>query len=207
MPQIFHQPPLVLASSSTYRRQLLGKLGLAFTCAAPEVDESRRPGEAAMALAQRLAESKARALAEAFPEHLIIGSDQVACVEERLLGKPGGRVGAIEQLQFAQGKAVRFYTGLYVFNSREQRGLADLDVTTVYFRPLSARQIEAYVDREQPYDCAGGFKSESLGIALFERIEGEDPNALVGLPLIRLVRLLERFGVEVLYRQTISGRQ
>ncbi|TAN52770.1 MAG: septum formation inhibitor Maf [Methylococcaceae bacterium] len=198
MTQIPHPPSLVLASGSTYRRQLLSKLGLAFECAAPDVDESRRPGEAAMALAGRLAESKARALAEVFPAHLIIGSDQVACVDGRLLGKPGGRAGAIQQLQLVQGKPVRFYTGLYVFNSREQRGLAEMDVTTVHFRPLSTQQIEAYVDREQPYDCAGGFKSESLGIALFDRIEGEDPNALVGLPLIRLVRLLEPFGVEVL---------
>lgn len=198
MPHVFQKTPLVLASSSVYRRQLLSKLGLPFECATPAVDESRQPGESPELLAGRLAESKARALAALFPAHLIIGSDQVACVDGRLLGKPGGRAGAIEQLQRAQGKPVRFYTGLYVFNSSEQRGLAGMDVTTVHFRPLHAHQIEAYVDREQPFDCAGGFKSESLGIALFERIDGDDPNALVGLPLIRLVSLLEQFGVEVL---------
>lgn len=190
-------PPLVLASSSAYRRQLLGKLGLPFSTASPAVDESRQPKELAMELAKRLAESKARALAAVFPDHLIIGSDQVAVVNDRLLGKPGYREAAIEQLQLAAGKAMYFYTGLYVWNSREQRGLADMDVTIVHFRTLNLCQIIRYVEREQPYDCAGAFKSEGLGIALFERIEGEDPNALVGLPLIRLVRLLEQFGMEI----------
>lgn len=198
MPHTNPPPPLVLASSSAYRRQLLGKLGLLFNCASPDIDESRRPGEPAIELARRLAESKALALVAAFPDHLIIGSDQVAAIGNRLLGKPGDREANIEQLQLATGKAVRFYTGLYVWNSREQQGLADMDITTVHFRPLDTRQIEAYVDRERPYDCAGGFKSESLGLALFERIEGEDPNALVGLPLIRLIRLLEQFGLAVL---------
>lgn len=191
-------PPLVLASSSPYRRLLLEKLGLTFNCASPDVDESQRPGEPPQELARRLAESKARALAADFPDHLIVGSDQVATIGGRVLGKPGGRAAAIEQLLLAAGKAVSFHTGLYVWNSREQRGLGDLDTTTVHFRPLTRQQIEAYVERETPYDCAGGFKSESLGIVLFQRIEGEDPNALVGLPLIRLVKLLEQFGVAVL---------
>ncbi|WP_246598940.1 Maf family protein [Methylogaea oryzae] len=198
MPKSNAHPPLILASSSPYRRLLLEKLGLPFHCASPDVNESRLPGEAPETLARRLAESKARALAADFPDHLVIGSDQVATVDERVLGKPGGREAAIEQLQLAAGKAVSFHTGLYVWNSREQRGLGDLDTTTVHFRPLTRRQIEAYVEREAPYDCAGGFKSESLGIVLFERIEGDDPNALVGLPLIRLVTLLQRFGVAVL---------
>lgn len=198
MPNSNTHPPLVLASSSPYRRLLLEKLGLTFNCASPDVDESQRPGEPPQELARRLAESKARALAADFPDHLIVGSDQVATIGGRVLGKPGGRAAAIEQLLLAAGKAVSFHTGLYVWNSREQRGLGDLDTTTVHFRPLTRQQIEAYVERETPYDCAGGFKSESLGIVLFQRIEGEDPNALVGLPLIRLVKLLEQFGVAVL---------
>lgn len=198
MPYPNTHPPLVLASSSLYRRHLLEKLGLPFACAAPDVDERQRPGEAPQELAQRLAESKARALAGDFPDHLIIGSDQVATVDNRLLGKPGGRNAAIEQLMLAAGKAVCFHTGLYLWNSREQRGMGDMDTTTVYFRQLTRRQIETYVDRDTPYDCAGGFKSESLGIVLFERIQGEDPNALVGLPLIRLARLLEQFGVAII---------
>lgn len=198
MPNSNTNPPLVLASSSPYRRLLLEKLGLTFNCASPDVDESQRPGEPPQELARRLAESKARALAADFPDHLIVGSDQVATIGGRVLGKPGGRAAAIEQLLLAAGKAVSFHTGLYVWNSREQRGLGDLDTTTVHFRPLTRQQIEAYVERETPYDCAGGFKSESLGIVLFQRIEGEDPNALVGLPLIRLVKLLEQFGVAVL---------
>lgn len=198
MPNSSLQTPLILASSSPYRRLLLEKLTLPFQCAAPHVDESPHPGESPEALALRLAESKAKALAGEFPGHLIIGSDQVACIDGRLLGKPGGREAAIGQLQLASGKTARFLTALYLWHSGEQRGLGELDTTTVHFRPLSRRQIENYVDREKPYDCAGGFKSESLGIALFQGIDSDDPNALIGLPLIRLVSLLQQFGVSVL---------
>lgn len=191
-------PPLVLASSSPYRREILAKLGLPFACAAPEIDESPLPDEPAERMVVRLAENKARALAKRFPNHLIIGSDQSAVLDDRVMGKPGCRERAMEQLRAASGKTVAFYTGLCVLNSASGDSLCDLDVTRVTFRVLDERQIAGYVERERPYDCAGGFKSEGLGVALFERIETEDPNALIGLPLIRLIRLLEAFGVRVI---------
>jgi septum formation protein len=188
----------MLASTSAYRRALLEKLGLPFDTAAPDVDESPRPGEPPAALAQRLATAKALAVASRHPDSLVIGSDQVADLDGEPLGKPLTRANTISQLQNASGRSVRFYTALCVANSATGDIKTDLDVCTVVFRPLTDTQIERYVDRERPLDCAGGFKSEGLGIVLFERIEGEDPNALVGLPLIRLVRLLEAFGVGVI---------
>jgi len=191
-------PPLVLASSSPYRREILAKLGVPFACAAPEIDESPLPDEPVERLVVRLAENKARALAKRFPNHLIIGSDQSAVLDGRPISKPGSRERAEEQLRAASGRTVVFYTALCVLNSGSGESLCDLDVTRVTFRVLDERQIAGYVEREQPYDCAGGFKSEGLGVALFERIETEDPNALVGLPLIRLIRLLEAFGVHVI---------
>lgn len=190
--------PLVLASSSPYRREILAKLGLPFVCAAPEIDESPLPAEPIERMVVRLAENKARALAKRFPNHLIIGSDQSAVLDGRPTSKPGCRERAIQQLRAASGKTVGFYTALCVLNSASGESLCDLDVTRVAFRALDEMQIAGYVEREQPYDCAGGFKSEGLGIALFERIETNDPNALVGLPLIRLIRLLEAFGVRVI---------
>jgi septum formation protein len=162
------------------------------------VDEERRYNEPPDALAPRLAAEKALAVARRFPDHLVIGSDQVAVLDGELLGKPVTRDNAIHQLRKASGRSVRFYTALCVANAATGEIKTDLDLCTVVFRPLADGQIARYVDREQPYDCAGAFKSEGLGIALFERIEGEDPNALIGLPLIRLIRLLEAFGVEVL---------
>lgn len=190
--------PLVLASSSPFRRELLTKLGLTFQTDSPDVDEAALAGETPAAQAARLAECKAKALANRYPAHLIIGSDQVAEIAGHTLGKPGNREGAIAQLQAASGRSMRFHTALYVWNSRDGIGKGAVDSTTVYFRRLDVRQIQAYIDREQPYGCAGSFKSEGLGIALFERIETEDPNALIGLPLIRLVAILEQFGVAVL---------
>lgn len=189
---------IALASSSSYRKALLGKLGIAFHSAAPEIDESPKPGEAPDTLAERLAMEKALALVVPFPNHLIVGSDQVAVIDDRRLGKPGSRANAIDQLRFCAGRGVAFYTALCVLDARTGAAKTDLDITVVHFRPLTESQIQNYVDREQPLDCAGSFKSEGLGIALFDRIEGEDPNALVGLPLIRLVRMLEAFGIEVL---------
>lgn len=191
-------PRLILASSSSYRQALLAKLGLPFEAIAPSIDETAQPGETAIQLSRRLAEEKARALAVRFPSHLIIGSDQVAMLDGIQLGKPGTPAATISQLRAASGKSVEFLTSLCVLDSASGEARIDTDRTIVHFRPLTDRQIESYVDKERPYDCAGGFKSESLGIALFEKIEGEDPNALVGLPLIRLVRLLEKFGAEVL---------
>jgi septum formation protein len=179
---------------------LLAKLGLPFEAAAPSIAETAHAGETPAQLSGRLAEEKARALGARYPAHLIVGSDQVAMLEGAQLTKPGNRARTVEQLRAAAGKSVEFFTSVCLLDSATGEALADMDRTVVHFRPLTGSQIEGYADKEQPFDCAGGFKSESLGIALFEKIEGEDPNALVGLPLIRLVRLLEKFGVEILGR-------
>jgi septum formation protein len=192
------QPSLVLASTSPFRRELLAKLGLPFSTAAPDVDESPRAGETAEQLVLRLAEAKARAVAERFADALIIGSDQVAGLGGAILGKPGDRERAVAQLSAASGRTVVFRTGLCLLNAATGRAQTRCEPFKVHFRPLTQAQIEAYVDREQPFGCAGSFKSEGLGITLFERLEGDDPNALIGLPLIRLVAMLSAEGVEVL---------
>ncbi|QWF70240.1 septum formation inhibitor Maf [Methylomonas paludis] len=189
---------LVLASGSAYRAELLAKLQLDFISFNSEVDESPQPGENPAQLAIRLAQAKARAVGVMFPHGLIIGSDQVALCGTQLLGKPGQRQPAIAQLQAQSGQCVEFYTAVSVFDASRNRCLTDLDITRVYFRQLSLEQIEHYVDLEQPYACAGSFKAEGLGIALFSGIESSDPSALIGLPLIKLVSLLARFGVTVL---------
>lgn len=191
-------PPLVLASSSPYRRQLLEKLQLPFTSASPEVDETPLPGETSLELVERLARLKAQALAKDFPDALIIGSDQVCCHQGSILGKPGHREKAIAQLTQLQGQTVSFYTGLCLYEASRQKAHSLVDEFQVHFRQLCEEQITFYVDREQPFDCAGSFKSEGLGITLFERLEGEDPNSLIGLPLIRLTDLLRQAGIEVL---------
>jgi MAF protein len=189
---------LVLASTSPFRRELLGKLGLGFDTASPDIDESPRTGEDAEQLVQRLAETKARAVADAHPGALIIGSDQVAVLDGAILGKPGGRAGAVEQLTRASGRTVVFQTGLCLLDAATGRSRTLCEPFRVHFRNLTPAQIDAYLDGEQPYGCAGSFKSEGLGIALFERLDGADPNALIGLPLIRLIDLLAAEGVEVL---------
>lgn len=186
---------LVLASTSPFRQSLLARLGLPFDTASPAVDESALEGEAPEQLVQRLARLKAEAVSAAHPDSLIIGSDQVACIEGRILGKPGDRENAIEQLSLASGRAVTFHTGLCLLNNRSQRKQVLCEPFTVHFRSLSPEQIERYLDKEEPFGCAGSFKSEGLGIALFRRLEGDDPNALIGLPLIRLVDLLNNEGV------------
>ena len=191
-------PPLVLASTSPFRRELLARLGLPFTTAAPEVDESPLPGENAERLVLRLAEAKARAVAAAHPDALVIGSDQVAGLGGAVLGKPGSRERAIEQLRQASGRTVVFRTGRCLFNAASGRAQTLCETFKVHFRDLTPAQIEAYVDREAPFGCAGSFKSEGLGITLFTRLEGADPNALIGLPLIRLVDMLAVEGVDVL---------
>ena len=190
-------PSIVLGSSSAYRRQLLERLGLEFITASPEIDESPRLDETPENLVVRLAESKARAVAQDFPESLIIGSDQVACIKESILGKPGSRSAAITQLSAASGRKVTFLTGLCLLNTSTGISQSLCEPFHVHFRRLDSRQIERYLDHEKPFDCAGSFKSEGLGIALFERLEGNDPNALVGLPLIRLIKLLANEGVEI----------
>ena len=191
-------PMLVLASTSAYRRTLLERLGMPFFTASPQVDETRGANERPEALVARLAESKARAVAEAHPGALIIGSDQVAVIDGEILGKPGGRQQAIDQLTRASGKTVTFYTGLCLLDASTGRARTVCEPFRVCFRSLTPTQIAGYVDREQPFDCAGSFKSEGLGIALFERLVGDDPSALIGLPLIRLLDLLHAEGVDVL---------
>ncbi|MFP4063528.1 MAG: Maf family protein [Halochromatium sp.] len=193
-----HQRQLVLASTSPFRRELLARLGLAFVTAAPQCDETRLDAEPAPALVQRLAEAKARAVAAHFPDALIIGSDQVACLDDRILGKPGTRARALEQLRAASGREVVFRTGLCLYDARTDRAESCCETYRVWFRTLAEAEIAGYVDREQPFGCAGSFKAEGLGIALFERLEGEDPTSLIGLPLIRLAALLRAAGIDPL---------
>lgn len=191
-------PPIVLASSSPYRRQLIEKLGISFSTASPDIDESPRTGESPADLAKRLSENKAKALASDYPSHLIIGSDQVAELHGTPLGKPGSHQAATTQLRSASGHILHFHTGLALFNSQTGTLQYANSTYTVKFRSLSDSQIESYLTREKPYDCAGSFKSEGLGIALFEYIRGDDPNSLVGLPLIELTRMLLNEGIDVL---------
>ena len=153
--------------------------------------------EAPEALVSRLAENKARAVAGDWPHALIIGSDQVACVDGEILGKPGNRENAVKQLSQAAGKTVTFYTGLCLFNSSSQRAQVCCDPFKVHFRQLNEAQIGRYLDHEQPFNCAGSFKSEGMGITLFSKLEGDDPNTLIGLPLIRLVEMLGNEGIEL----------
>lgn len=191
-------PKLVLASTSPYRRELLGRLGLPFETANPKTDETALPGETPEATALRLSEAKARAMAATFPDALIIGSDQVAVMDGRIFGKPGNHDNAVEQLRNLRGRTVNFFTGLCLLNTRsgstQVRGIP----TLVTFRDLADSEIENYLRREQPYNCAGAAKSEGLGIALLARMEGEDPNALIGLPLIALCDMLRAEGVGIL---------
>ncbi len=190
-------PSLILASSSPYRRALLARLGLDFACHSPHIDETPRPGESGEQLALRLAEHKAAAVAAAYREGLVIGSDQVCVNGNQLLGKPGTVENARRQLQAAAGKRVSFYTGLCVHDITSGRQASLVEPFHVDFRPLTLAQIDRYLDREPALDCAGAFKCEGLGISMFERMDGRDPNSLVGLPLIALVDLLAEFGVEV----------
>lgn len=191
--------PLILASTSTYRAELLKKLGIPFLTAAPNVDESPLENESAQQLAFRLAELKAKALKNNYPNHIIIGSDQVATTPSGLiLGKPGSHTKAKHQLSECSGKSIIFYTGLSVFNSQTNQVNTIIDKYTVKFRNLSQKTIECYLERERPYDCARSFKMEGLGICLFEALEGKDPNTLIGLPLIDLVTMLEKEGISAL---------
>jgi MAF protein len=189
--------PLLLASSSTYRRELLSRLRLQFVCSSPDIDESHRPGESAIELVKRLAEQKARALATSHPDHLIIGSDQVAVLGERIIGKPHTFDNAREQLMAASGASVSFLTGLALLNSQTGRIQVDCVPFTVHMRQLDAARIERYLHAEQPYDCAGSFKAEGLGVSLFQATEGPDATSLIGLPLIRLIDMLLAEGVPI----------
>ena len=186
-------PPLILGSTSVYRRGLLDRLRLPFTCERPDVDETPGRGEAPDALAMRLAQAKAEAVAARMPGAWVIGSDQVAALDGRPLGKPGGRDAAIAQLTAMSGRSVVFHTAMALARAG-QSTLQAQDRTEVVFRTLQADEIARYVDAEQPFDCAGSFKCEGLGIVLFEAIRSDDPTALVGLPLIATARLLRAAG-------------
>lgn len=190
-------PLIVLASSSPYRRGLLARTRLAFEVRAPVVDESALPGEAAHATALRLAEAKARAVSPEFTQALIIGCDQVAALDGACLGKPGSHANAVTQLRAMRGRSVVFHTAVALLNT-ESGVLQAADVpTTVCFRHYSDREIERYLELEQPYDCAGSAKIEGLGIVLVERVSSEDPSALIGLPLMRLAAMLRAEGVAI----------
>lgn len=190
---------LVLASGSRYRRELLARLGRPYRSISPDIDENPLPGERPAALAARLAHEKARAIADRAPGSVVIGSDQVAELDGIALGKPGDAPTARRQLGACAGRAVSFHTALCVLDTRAggNHRYEHMDRTTVVFRSIDAGEIARYVDREQPFDCAGSFRCEGLGIALFERIETTDPTALIGLPLIALARLLREAGVDV----------
>lgn len=189
---------LVLASSSRWRRALLDRLGLPYDCSTPDIDETPRIGENAETLVHRLSLGKANAVAENYAQHLIIGSDQVAVFEGEILGKPADLQAARDQLARFSGRRVRFVTGLALIDTSRPRHWVCHESFDVVFRILSSEEIARYVEREQPLDSAGSFRMEGLGITLFERLEGRDPNTLIGLPLIRLCELLREAGLDPL---------
>ena len=190
--------PLVLGSTSRYRKELLNRLGLPFEVASPDVDETPLTGEAPAVLAKRLALAKAHAVARQFPSAVVIGSDQVADLHGEPLGKPGNHERAVAQLRRMRGQTVVFQTAVAVVCQATGFAQSDLAAVRVQFRELSDAEIETYLQREKPYDCAGSAKSEGLGIALLSSIENDDPTALIGLPLIRTCRLIQAAGIEVL---------
>ncbi|MEQ5801825.1 nucleoside triphosphate pyrophosphatase [Halomonas sp. H10-9-1] len=191
-------PRLVLASGSRWRRQLLDRLGLPYAWQSPDIDETPRPGESPSGLVHRLALAKAQQLAGEWPQHLIIGSDQVALFAGEVLGKPTDLATARAQLARFSGHRVRFLTGLALVDTRHARHWVCHETYDVLFRHLSKDEIAHYIEREQPLECAGSFRMEGLGITLFERLEGDDPNTLIGLPLIRLCALLREAGLDPL---------
>jgi septum formation protein len=191
-------PPLILGSTSRYRRELLERLRLPFLVEAPQVDETPLPGEAPAALAQRLALAKARAVAALHPQAVVIGSDQVADLDGRPLGKPGSHERAAAQLRLLSGRQAVFHTAVAVVRADTSFEEVALAPVTVRFRALTDDEIEHYLRLEEPYDCAGSAKCETLGIALLEAIDSDDPTALVGLPLIRTCRMLREAGIDVL---------
>jgi septum formation protein len=193
-----HNIKLILASSSPYRRELLARLKIPFEVVLPEIDETPRAGETPQALVERLSVEKAQAVAAGVSGALVIGSDQVAVYNGTIVGKPHSHDRAVEQLRLASGRTVTLYTGLALVNTDTGRTQCEVIPFRVVFRTLTDEQIESYLRQEKPYSCAGSVKSEGLGIALLERFEGEDPNTLIGLPLIRLVRMLENEGVTII---------
>ncbi|PKO43331.1 MAG: septum formation inhibitor Maf [Betaproteobacteria bacterium HGW-Betaproteobacteria-22] len=190
--------PLILASSSPYRRELLERLKLPFTCISPDVNETPFAGELPQETALRLAQLKAQKIAESHPDALIIGCDQVATLDNLQLGKPLNHSNATRQLRLMRGREVIFHSALCLYNASSKIMQADVVPYSVKFRQLSDAQIERYLLLEQPYQCAGSAKSEGLGIALIEKMQGDDPNALIGLPLIRLIDMLQAEGAAVI---------
>tara|TARA_Y100000588_G_scaffold133003_1_gene145804 strand:+ start:303 stop:884 length:582 start_codon:yes stop_codon:yes gene_type:complete len=188
---------LVLASTSPFRQEILKKLQISFITAKPDCDETPISGETPQQLVMRLAETKAKSCVVEQPS-LVIGSDQVCIIDGEIIGKPHTREKAIEQLSRQSGKSITFYTGVTVWNSETQQADTRLDTFTVHFRDLTEQQIISYVEKEEPYWCAGSFKCEGLGIALFREMEGKDPNTLIGLPLIDLIDMLDAQGMSVL---------
>lgn len=187
-------PQLILASTSPYRRELLARLALDFEVVAPGVSEEHREGESPTDRALRLATAKAQAVSARHPEALVVGSDQVAACGSEILDKPGDAANCRAQLERLSGRAAHFYTACVLIGARAGARLAHVDTTTVIFRALTASEIDRYVERERPFDCAGGFRAEALGIALFDGIESQDPTALIGLPLIWLAGALRAAG-------------
>ncbi|MFT6154190.1 MAG: MAF protein [Bermanella sp.] len=189
---------LVLGSSSPFRKALLEKLDLSFDCDSPDIDETPLKDELPKDMVARLAKEKANAIAKRHPQAIIIASDQCATLDGKIIGKPGNHENAVQQLTAASGRTVTFYTSLCVYNAGTNQYQETVEPFYVYFRTLTESQIENYLIKEQPYNCAGSFKSEGLGISLFERLEGNDPNTLIGLPLIQLIKMLDRCHIEVI---------
>ncbi|MEJ6773344.1 MAG: Maf family protein [Porticoccaceae bacterium] len=192
---------LILASSSSYRKSLLQRLNIEFSCSSPDVDESALAGEPATALAERLALVKAQTVASQFPNTVVVGADQVAELNGTILGKPGNHQQAVKQLTAQAGKRVLFHSGLAIVRIQadgEMQQHSLINTTEVTFRPLSQKQIEQYLLTEQPYDCAGSFKAEGLGISLFTAINSNDPTSLIGLPLIDLCSALPQFSINII---------
>ena len=190
-------PKIILASSSLFRRELLARLEIPFECISPDIDESAKIGETPQQLVERLSVEKAQAIANNQPNALVIGSDQVAVHGDNIVGKPRDHEHAVEQLREASGQTIALFTGLALINSASGHIQSEVVPYSVEFRELSDAMIESYLQKEQPYNCAGSLKSEGLGIALLERFIGDDPSTLIGLPLIRLVRMLEQESVNV----------
>lgn len=189
---------LILGSTSPYRRELMQRLHVSFTTAAPDIDETRHEGESARDMVLRLSLEKAQAVASQHPDALIIGSDQCAVLHDNVIGKPGTHENAVKQLQNSSAQTVAFLTGLCLYDSRDGSYQLDVVPFSVDFRELTDEEIDRYLRKDQPYNCAGSFRSESLGITLFKRMHGDDPTALMGLPLIRLSEMLKQTGVDLL---------
>ncbi len=189
---------LILASTSPFRKTILEKLGVAFATVSPDIDETALSNETPQQLVERLSIAKAKAVADKVKDALVIGSDQVSVINNEIIGKPHTYENAVKQLKNASGKTVTFYTGLCLYNSTTQQYQSEVVPFNVMFRDFNDQLIENYLRKEEPYNCAGSFKSEALGIVLFEKLEGEDPNTLMGLPLIRLIKMLEKENFPVL---------